>query len=93
MILFLFVLGCNRFKEQSDIGNFASDHVITVDIIIDNDDWDALRNQTRTFLSEFTGDCMSEPFYSPYIYYSADITIDDDLTSLTVFPTIGTLFK
>ena len=78
MILFLFVLGCNRFKEQSDIGNFASDHVITVDITIDNDDWDALRNQTRTFFSEFTGDCMSEPFYSPYIYYSADITIDDE---------------
>ena len=78
MILFLILFGCNRFKEQPDIGNFDPDSIIRVDIAIDEEDWNSLRNETRSFFTEFTGDCMSEPFYSPYNYYSAEVTIDEE---------------
>ena len=78
MLNFLVLFGCNRFKEQPDIGNFDPDHIVTVDITIADEDWSSLRNETRSFFTEFTGDCMSEPFYSPYNYYSAEVTIDDE---------------
>ncbi len=78
MFPILVLLGCNRFKEQPDIGNFDPNSIIRVDITIADEDWNSLRNQTRSFFTEFTGDCMSEPFYSPYSYYSAEVTIDDE---------------
>ena len=81
MVIFLSLLGCNRFKEQPDIGNFDPSSIIRVDITIDDEDWNSLRNETRSFFTEFTGDCMSEPFYSPYNYYSAEVTIDDETHS------------
>ena len=76
MFLLIILLGCNRFKEEPEIGNFDPDHVITVNITIADQDWDL--GMKRACFSEFTGDCMSEPFYSPYNYYSAQVTIDDE---------------
>ena len=45
--------GCNRFKDPSDAGNFDPDHVLTVEISVTTEQWDFLRNQTRSFFSEF----------------------------------------
>ena len=60
---------------------FDPDHILDVDLTIHNEDWDALCNQTRTFFSEFSGDCMSAPFDGPYTYFPADITIDGESLS------------
>jgi hypothetical protein len=47
-----------------------------VAIELDPDDWDTLRAQHRNLLEMFTGDCLAEPFASPYTYFHADVIVD-----------------
>ncbi|MEC7984019.1 MAG: CotH kinase family protein [Myxococcota bacterium] len=63
-------------REAVPDGNFDPEHIVDVSLSIADADWEALCNQTRTFFSEFAGDCMDKPFQSPYTYFSADISID-----------------
>lgn len=77
--LFAFgLIGCTQTGDVTpeDWGNFAPDHVLQVDIQMDGADFEALRQQSRSFLSEFTGDCMAEPFGNPYTYFHASIDVD-----------------
>jgi spore coat protein CotH len=91
LLTLLFVAACTRSKpaddtgkddtgqSESGAGNFDPDHILQVSLTLDEDDWDTLRNQTRTFFTELSGDdCMSEPFESPYTYFSADVVIDGE---------------
>jgi len=55
---------------------FAPDQVIEVAIELVPADWDALRMQTRNLVTLLGGDCMSEPFGSPFTYFPATVTID-----------------
>ena len=48
---------------------------------MDADDFGALRQQTRSFLTEFTGDCRSQPFGNPYTYFHASIDVDGEQLS------------
>ncbi len=49
-----------------------------VEVEIDADDWDELRWQQRNLLEMFTGDCLEEPFSSPYTYFHAEVTVDGE---------------
>jgi hypothetical protein len=42
------------------------------------EDWDQLRYQKRNFLDILTGDCLEEPFDSPYTYFHAEVTVDGE---------------
>jgi len=55
---------------------FAPDHLLEVEIEIAQADWDALRTESRSVLDIFGGDCLAQPFESPFAYYRADITVD-----------------
>ena len=86
----VFGLGCEPGKVvpieevlQSD-GNFEPTHVVQVDIEIDSDDWDILRYESRSFFSEFMGDCMAQPFSNDYTTFPASVSIDGQ-----VQPTVG----
>ncbi len=57
---------------------FAPDHLLEVEIVMADADWDELRAQTRTFFDIFGGDCLADPFESPFTYFRADITVDGD---------------
>ena len=57
---------------------FDPDHVIEVELELDTDDWDTIRNQHRNILELLTGDCMAEPFESPYTYVQASATLDGE---------------
>ncbi len=57
---------------------FEPDRVLEVEIELDPDDWDEIRNQHRNVLEMFTGDCMSGPVESPYHYVQAAATIDGE---------------
>jgi spore coat protein CotH len=61
-----------------DYGNFDPAHVVQVELEMDDSDWDALRSQSRSFYTEFTGDCRDQPFSGPYSYFPADISIDGE---------------
>ena len=65
-------------------GNFEPHHVLHVEIAIDETDWDLMRSESRTFFSEFTGDCMAQPFSNAYTTFPAEVTIDDQFQ-----PTVG----
>jgi spore coat protein CotH len=75
--------GCRSPEEEETgeeaKGNFAPDHMVQVDIQMDEDDWETLRNQYRNFTTELVGaDCMSEPFSADYTTFSADVVIDGE---------------
>ncbi len=55
---------------------FRKDAVIEVEIEIDPNDWDTLRNQTRSMFDILGNDCMEGPAESPYTWFAADVYID-----------------
>ena len=57
---------------------FDPDRVLQIEIEIDEEDWDALRVQTRTLemIAEYT--CNDLPVPSPFTYFHADVTVDGD---------------
>ena len=72
--------GCKGTLDitEPDYGNFDPNHVVQVDIQMDEADWTALREQSRSFITEFQGDCMAAPFQSPYTYFHASIEVDGE---------------
>ena len=81
------LVGCGSPKQivEPECGEgdyFDPDHVRQVDITMAEENWDTLRNQSRSIPGELSGeDCMSEPFSGDYITFSADITIDGEAQS------------
>ncbi len=76
-LVVLLLAGCGGTVDAFDPdGNFEPDHVLQVAIEMDEADWDALRHQSRSFMTELSGDCMAQPFTKPYTYFHASITVD-----------------
>jgi hypothetical protein len=78
MLIFVVLNSCRYSEECEDKGFFDTEEIIDVSIVLDDEDWSDLRNQSRTFLREFLGDCMAQPFEGPYTYFSANISINGD---------------
>jgi hypothetical protein len=76
----LFLVSCGGTLDllPQDYGLFDPDHVVQVAIEMEEDAWDALRMQSRDFVSELSGDCMAQPFQGPYTYFHAAIDIDGE---------------
>lgn len=55
---------------------FAPDHIVDVAITMAPADWDALRVQTRSITEMIEGDCLAQPFPSPFTKFPATVTID-----------------
>ena len=55
---------------------FEPDVITTIEITIDNDDWDALRFQTRSFIGALAGDCQAQPFEKPWTYFPATVVVN-----------------
>ncbi len=80
----LLVGGCKPVTLEvvgQDEDNFEPDHVVQVSIEMEDDAWDSLRNESRSFLTEFIGDCRSEPFQGDYTTFHADIEVDGESLS------------
>ncbi|MBW1871531.1 MAG: CotH kinase family protein, partial [Deltaproteobacteria bacterium] len=56
-----------------DSSMFDPDWIIEVEVELDSDDWEVLRNQTRDIFDVF---CSTEPPPNPYTYFEADIAVD-----------------
>lgn len=63
---------------------FEPSHVVDVSITMAPADWDELRLQTRTLGSIIEGDCLAQPFPSPFTHFTASITVDG-----TSFPAVS----
>jgi hypothetical protein len=61
-----------------DSALFAPDHLLEVTIEMADADWDALRAETRSVLDILGGDCLAQPFESPFTYFPADLTVDGE---------------
>jgi len=57
---------------------FDPDHLLTVEIEIDKEDWDILRFQSRNILEILGDDCGARPAYSPFTYVQAAVTVDGE---------------
>ena len=60
---------------------FAMERVLEVSIEIDADDWDTLRQQTRTFddlMEEIEKYNLSQPFADIYTWFSGTVTVDGE---------------
>ncbi|MEE8409843.1 MAG: CotH kinase family protein, partial [Myxococcota bacterium] len=58
---------------------FEQDRILEVAIDIDPDDWDELREQTRSFSDVFGTNCLDAPPPRPFTYFPAQVTIDGEL--------------
>jgi len=58
---------------------YALDRVLAVSVELDPDDWESLRWETRNLLDLLSGDCLSEPFGSPYTWFEGTVTIDGEV--------------
>lgn len=47
-------------------------------LTMDPADWDSLRHQSRSYVSLLGGDCLAQPFESPYTYFPAEGTFDGE---------------
>jgi ankyrin repeat protein len=63
-------------QEQRLDDLFPSDRVIMVEIEVDEDDWDQIRFQTRSFMDALPPSRQFEPVDSPYSHVEANVTID-----------------
>ncbi|MFT5359532.1 MAG: spore coat protein H, partial [Polyangiales bacterium] len=55
---------------------YDPDHLLTVEITLPSESWDALREQTRVLADTLGGDCLAAPFGSPFTWFEAAVTID-----------------
>ena len=75
---------CNRHGKLTLDDIFPTDRVLDVQITLAEEDWDTIRNQTRTFASALDVRRKTEPIESPYTYVDASVTIDG-----VSFPEVG----
>jgi hypothetical protein len=55
---------------------FASDHLVEIEIEMAEADWDELRTQTRSLFDILGGNCLAEPFPSPFTFFGGAVTVD-----------------
>lgn len=80
--------------NNGDITSFGKDPsetlfdpatIVEVDIVMDAADWNDIRNQTRDLSKVFGPGCRSEPFFSPFTYVPATVTVNgEELQSVGV---------
>ena len=70
----LFAHGDDQESPLGDI--FPRDEVLQIDITVDQDDWDEIRKQTRSFAEALGPSRQFETVESPFSYVTADVTIN-----------------
>jgi hypothetical protein len=55
---------------------FPTDRLTEIEITLDPADWDTLRFQERDLMDMLTGECLAQPWESPYTYFPGTVTID-----------------
>ena len=63
-------------QEQRLDDLFPTDRLVEFDIRVDEEDWDELRSQSRSFRTAFPARRQFEALESPYSYVPASVTID-----------------
>ena len=81
-------------SNNGDITSFGKDPsetlfdpatIVEVDIVMDAADWNDIRTQTRDLSKVFGPGCRSEPFFSPFTYVPATVTVNgEELQSVGV---------
>ncbi len=60
--------------ESADL--YDDTRVLEVVLTLDDADWAALRDQTRSIWDTYSGDCLAQPFESPFDWYVGEATVD-----------------
>lgn len=63
---------------------FPTDHVLDVQINVENEDWDTIRHQSRNLYEALGESRQFAPIKGPYTYVNANVTIDG-----VEFPNVG----
>ena len=57
-------------------GNFDPNHIVQIELEMDQSDWDSLRMETQNFVTAFRGDCRDGPIGMDYTEFEASISMD-----------------
>ena len=57
---------------------FSPDELIEVEIVLDPDDWETLRLQSRSIFEVLGGDCLDGPFESPYTEFPGTVWVNGE---------------
>lgn len=60
---------------------FDPDRVLNIDIQMASEDWDTLRNQSRSILDVLGSSCLQSPPERPFTYFRATVVIDGERVS------------
>ncbi len=58
---------------------FDAEHLLEVDVELEAADWLSIRNETRDFFEVLGGDCLAQPFESPFTYFEGTVTVDGEV--------------
>lgn len=74
--------GCGEVDPDDPSSSlFTDDRALEVEIRLPEADWDALRAQGRDLFDVLSGDCLAQPFPSPFTWFQGDVTVNG--TALT----------
>lgn len=74
--------GAAPYSDEAD-PVYDPDVLHEVEITLDPDDWESLRNQERSIYEMLDGDCLAAPWESPYTWFEAEVRYDgEDLGSV-----------
>ena len=73
----VFASSVARSEPDLSLDNlFPGDRLVEVQISLSSSDWDALRNQSRSFMEALSPQRRTSPPTTPYEYVPAKVTID-----------------
>ncbi len=90
LTLLTLAMGCQSPNEEptktspspevprADAPYYEPNHIVEVNIEMEEADFTELRSQTRDILEVLSGDCLAEPAPRPYTYFDATVTIDGE---------------
>jgi hypothetical protein len=58
---------------------YDPERLLLVEVELDPDDWDELRHQTRDVYDVLGGECLAQPFESPFSYFPGTVTVDGEI--------------
>jgi hypothetical protein len=76
LALAIAVGGCDGEVPDTSDELFLPDAILEVAVTMDPADFETLRRQVRTLPGTLQGDCLAQPFASPFTRFHADVTVD-----------------
>ena len=67
-----------EIEDQAELNLFPTNRVLEVEITLEEDDWDTIRNQSRNLFEALEAKRKDGPIKGPYTWVTAKVKIDGE---------------